>query len=187
MRVISGSLKGRKLKFKGERIRPTSERVRESVFNILGMGLDELAVLDLYAGTGAMGIEALSRGAHRAVFVDASREAARLIKDNLKSVQVMDRAILMTKKAGPAIKLLAADGERFDLVFMDPPYGAGETERLLNLLAELDVLKEGAVVVAEHGSGEKIEDEYGSLARTDARVYGGTAVSFFERGGRDEG
>lgn len=181
MRIISGQYKGRRLKIKGGRIRPTSDRVREAVFNILHYDFNDTSVLDLYAGTGALGIEALSRGARRAVFVDSGREAAKVIKENLETLCVGERARLITKKAAPALKLLNADGEKFHMVFMDPPYRTDEDGKLLSFLAGLDVLESGAVVIVEHDASHELSEEYGSLKLQDRRKYGRTAVSFYLR------
>jgi len=180
MRIISGQKKGMRLKVRG-RARPTGGKVRAAVFNILVHDLSGVRVLDLFAGTGAMGMEALSRGAELAVMVDSSRDSARAIRDNLESLGLSERARVMEKKAGPALKLLEAEGESFGLVFMDPPYGGNEAGRTLRLLSGLSLLEPEAVVVVEHHPGAGLSETYGDLSRTDLRTYGGTAVSFYER------
>ena len=123
MRVIAGSAKGRRLFApKGTETRPTSDRVKESLFNILGERVIGGAVLDLYAGSGALGIEALSRGAARAVFVDAEKAAIETIRRNVEGAGFSDRATIRRASAKTALRDLTADGERFDLIFLDPPY-----------------------------------------------------------------
>ena len=182
MRIISGSHRGRRLKSKtGGKLRPTSDRVREAVFNILPPDLSEVLALDLYAGTGALGIEALSRGAFAAVFVDASHDAVKTIKDNLTDFGLDQEGRIVNKRALAALRMLADEGKKFDLVFADPPYRNDEPQRVMEALAELDLLSAEAVVVIEHEPEAKIAVVYGDLNRTDYREYGGTAVSFFER------
>jgi 16S rRNA (guanine(966)-N(2))-methyltransferase RsmD len=182
MRIISGLHKGRRLKAKSNgRIRPTSDRVRSAIFNILPPDLSEAAVLDLYAGTGALGIEALSRGAWSAVFVDVSREAVASIRSNLKEMALEERTRIVNQRALAALRLLAGEGRTFDLVFADPPYQSDEAGRVLKLIAATPLLSPEAVVVIEHDPAVKLELAYGPLARTDYREYGGTAVSFYER------
>jgi 16S rRNA (guanine(966)-N(2))-methyltransferase RsmD len=186
MRVISGAYKGRRLKVgNNNKLRPTSGRARAAVFDILAFDLADLAVLDLYAGTGAMGIEALSRGAERAVFVDAGRDSFRLLKDNLKALGLDDRTLLMNKRAGPALKLLAAEERRFGLVFIDPPYKSREADKIMRLLSELDVLDPGATVVCENEDPGELSEKYNTLILTDRRQYGRTVVSFYEKGDAD--
>ena len=173
-------MKGRKLKFPaGKKTRPTSQKVRTAVFNIIGPKLEGAAALDLFAGTGAMGIEAISRGAASAVFVDSGREAARIIKDNIEALDLADRARLMAKKAGPAIKLLDAEGKRFDLVFIDPPYQGREGDRVMKLLASLNIIEPDALIIIEHPAGQGLAKSYGGLETFDNRRYGATGVSFY--------
>ncbi len=180
MRVIAGSLKGRKLMMKKGAIRPTSDKVRSAIFNILPRDLSEAVVLDLFAGTGAMGIEAISRGALRAVFVDSGRDSARLLARNIEETGVTERARVIHRNAAGALKLLRGYGERFDLVFIDPPYGGGEAEKVMNLIGEPGLLNNGAVVVVEHDASSETASGYGTLELTDRRKYGRTAASFYE-------
>lgn len=182
MRVISGSLKGHRLRAVGRgNVRPTSQRVREAVFDILPMDLSGVRVLDLYAGVGAMGIEAVSRGALFCVFVDSDHQAAKTIKDNVTALGLREKGRVMNKRAGPALKLLNADGERFDLVLVDPPYKSGDHDKIMRLMSELDILTEEAIIVVEHDPASKIEESYDPLVRYDHREYGKTAVSFYKR------
>lgn len=180
MRVISGTCKGRRLKIRAsDRLRPTADRVRAAIFDILHLDLLGKKILDLYAGTGAMGIEALSRGGHFAVFVDSGRDSVKLIKQNLESLGLEHESLLMNKKTVPALKLLAAEGMRFDLVFMDPPYQSDDAERAMKTISELDILSPAATLVVEHETGREPADGYGRLTLYDRRRYGGTAVSFY--------
>lgn len=187
MRVIAGRLKGRKLLAgDGPLLRPTQERVREAVFNILPRDLEGARVLDLYAGVGAMGIEALSRGAALVILVDSGWEAAKSIKRNLEQLGLLDQARLIKKRVEPGLKILAAEGRKFDLIFMDPPYDRNETAKAMRSILELDILAPDGRLVVETGSSPP-EDPPG-LVLTDQRRYGGTTVSFYElkENGREE-
>ncbi len=187
MRVISGKCKGRRLKGEADkRVRPTSDKVKAAIFNILPDDFSTSAVLDLFAGTGGLGIEALSRGAQLAVFVDSSRQAFNTIKDNLKLCRMMDQGQVLTKKVSPALKLIAEKGSLFDLVFMDPPYEKSLAGPALELLGRLSLLGPDAIVVVEHSDKEPLQDAYGELVLKDKRNYGSTWVSFYQLEQPDE-
>jgi 16S rRNA (guanine(966)-N(2))-methyltransferase RsmD len=156
--------------------------VKEALFSILAAmtgPLDGCAVLDVFAGTGNLGIEALSRGAGHAVFIDSGREAAAIIAKNLELTGFGDRARIMARDFRSALANLESSETAFELVFIDPPYQKGLLERCLALLGEADLISDGAVIVAEHSSREEIGTEYGALRRCDNRVYGDTALAFF--------
>ena len=184
MRITGGTVRGRKLaalKSAGEIIRPTSDRVREALFNILGHKVIYSKVLDLYAGTGALGIEALSRGAEFAVFVDQSRDAAQLIQANLLTCFPKPKASFLhhrlptphiryqlDKKLFPQIT--------FDLIFMDPPYRQGLAEKTLQMVADDHLLApQGLIIVEEHRSVE-LPKQIDMLLQKDHRQYGETAI-----------
>lgn len=183
MRIIAGSARGRRLHTpKGLSVRPTSDKVKESLFSILAglLGpLDECTVLDIFAGTGNLGIEALSRGARRAVFVDSNRDSTALISKNLALTGCSDRSRVLLKDFSSALALLETAGEVFQLIFLDPPYQKGLIERCLEQLGTSSMLAEDSVVVAEFSSRENIADCHGRLRQIDARVYGDTALAFF--------
>jgi 16S rRNA (guanine(966)-N(2))-methyltransferase RsmD len=183
MRIISGQAKGRRLRApKGRELRPTADRVKEALFNILPHDLSGRKVLDLFAGTGNLSMEALSRGAAAAVLVDISRDAAEVIEENLRALKFAAKSRVLIGSVFKTVRALHRDGERFDLIFLDPPYDkelAGET---LKAIAAEALLAESGVAVAEHSVREKIEERYGALVRTDQRRYGDTELSFFERG-----
>ena len=183
MRVIGGSARGRKLVApRDARVRPTAGRIKEAIFNILSSrlpGFDGLRVLDIFAGTGNLGIEALSRGAAQAVFVDNHRESATFIRKNLESLEFSDKGQIIVQDASVAIKILGRTGGQFDIAFLDPPYGQGLAEKTLELLASSPLLAPGAIIVAEMGSREEISSRIGSLEQFDRRRYGDTAVSFW--------
>jgi len=179
MRIIAGTLKGRRLVTpRGASLRPTSDRVKESMFSILGEEVDGKSVLDLFAGTGNLGIEALSRGANRVVFVEKSREAFALIKKNLLACQMEDRAELLFKDIDQAIGNLKERGERFDLILMDPPYEKGLIERTLNQLRAEKVHHDDSVLVIEHTRREPLPDLSGSWNLIRQRKIGDTLISF---------
>jgi 16S rRNA (guanine(966)-N(2))-methyltransferase RsmD len=167
---------------KGSRVRPTADRVREAIFNILGADLSELWVLDLFAGTGAMALEALSRGAGFVVMVDQHAAALRLIVRNLATCGNPQNAKVYKLDLRRGLKGLFRQGYSFDLVFLDPPYGRGLNQRCLEQLGNGQLLNQSATVVSEHAIEEKLSPAYGCLQRQSMRRYGTTAVSFYRRG-----
>jgi 16S rRNA (guanine966-N2)-methyltransferase len=184
MRIIAGSLGGRRLKAPaGDATRPTAERVREALFSILGPPPPGTRVLDLYAGAGTLGIEALSRGAEAAVLIDSARGAARVIRENLAALGLEGRAEVLCEDAARALARLAAgDRGRFRWIFCDPPYRTELAARALGALgteASSALLEPDAVVVVEHDRRDPPDLEYGCLVRTDRRRYGDTEVSFY--------
>jgi len=179
LRVISGNLKGKRLfSPKGQELRPTSDRVKEAIFDILQDQFQGQNVLDLFAGTGALGIECLSRGASKAVFVEESPRSLSVLRRNIEECRLREQAEVLGRKVQPALKILEARGEAFELIFLDPPYGKGEARRVLEVLSGSSILTPGTLVVAEHSVSEGI-DSIPSLQRTDLRKYGRTLVSFF--------
>jgi 16S rRNA (guanine966-N2)-methyltransferase len=181
VRIVGGNLGGRVLRAPpGAATRPTSEKVREAVFDILRgsrVVLEGAHVLDLFAGSGALGIEALSRGAAHATFVDSARSALTAIRGNLRALGVADRATVV---AGDAVVSAArhAPAAPWRLVFVDPPYRSDLAIRAVTALPA-DRLAADAVVVIEHDRHNAPPDQVGSLLRTDQRRYGDTLISFF--------
>ena len=146
MRVITGTARGRRLKeLQGMETRPTTDKVKESLFSIIQFDIEGRRVLDLFAGTGQLGIEALSRGAAEAVFVDRRPDAVRLVQENLALCGFTDRARV---KSGDALAYLKS-GEKFDLIFLDPPYAADLLEQALTAIASFDICREHGIIVAE--------------------------------------
>lgn len=185
MRIVGGTARGRSLKApRGPHTRPTADRVRQSIFDTLGQRFDGGAVLDLYAGSGAMGLEALSRGVSRAVLVDLDREAGRCCRENSASLGFAAATELLPVDAVQAVKRLAARGERYDLIFVDPPYADGP-DAALDALAAAGIVAPGGRVVAEHDRRRPPAERVGGLLRTDLRTFGDTAVSFYEPAGPD--
>jgi 16S rRNA (guanine966-N2)-methyltransferase len=180
MRIVAGSFGGRRLNApRGLEIRPTSDRVREAIFNIIGQAVVGARVLDLFAGTGALGLEALSRGALRVVFVDQSPDAVRLVQSNIKRCGVQDRVEVILASAAQAIRRLRFQGEDLDLVFLDPPYDQGLIQETLISLA--DLAHSGTLVVAEHHHKELLPSGLQEWVKTQERRYGDTAVSFYAK------
>lgn len=180
MRVVAGEARGRRLRSRDRPgLRPTLDRVREALFSILG-DVRGLVVLDLFAGTGALGIEALSRGAARAVFVERDRSTAELVRANLTTTGVSERARLRILDLPGALPLLSADGP-FDLVLMDPPYEGSSRDATLEHPAFAGLLAADATVVVEHDARNPPADTVGELVCTDRRRYGSTGLAFYER------
>lgn len=181
MRVIAGSARGTRLVPVPVGVRPVSDRVREGLFSSLGDRLEGARVLDLYAGTGALGIEALSRGAADAVFVDASAAALTAVRDNLVRTHLQERAVVRRSDVRRFLERGGADPDPFDLVFLDPPYelGRSELDLVLALLAEKPLLRPGFTVVLSRGSKSSIDVI--PLDWTTARrlSYGDTVLSLF--------
>jgi len=184
LRIIGGIHSGRRLiSPKGKQIRPTYDRVKETIFNCL-RGEDILGkrVLDLYAGTGNLGIEALSRGAKEVVFVDKSPYACQLIRENIELCNFKDCSKVYRKDGLAAIKYLNKKGQAFDLIFLDPPYDAMNLlEKTLFSLSSFPLLYPRGKIVVQHGSA--LSEEYGELMIKDRRRIGTTTVFFFERKG----
>jgi 16S rRNA (guanine966-N2)-methyltransferase len=188
MRIVAGIARGRRLRApKGRLVRPTADRVKEAVFSILESreGCAGRAVLDLFAGAGTLGIEALSRGASEVVFVEPEREAADAIRFNLAAARLEGE--ILPVPAERAIKRLAAAGRRFDCVFLDPPYGEEWVGRTLAVLAAANLVVENGLVVVEHGRGETAAAEVGGLVRELARRYGDTHIALYRVGRTHEG
>lgn len=179
MRVIGGEFKGRRLACPaGRSIRPTSDRVREAIFDILGAQRRFQRVLDLFAGTGSLGIEALSRGAQEAVFIEQGKAAIAALKSNLKALGLGSRCWVIHLPVKKGISLLAERGEVFDLIFIDPPYGEGVVEETLQEVVRREILSPDGVIVVEHATRYAVIPPP-RLVIANRRRYGDTTVSFF--------
>lgn len=179
MRIIAGEFKGRRLAAVKGRIRPTSDKVREAIFNILGPEVVEAMVLDLFAGTGALTLEALSRGARSAVLVEDQAAALSVLRQNLASLGVEARTRVMPLPVQAALRKLAAQGMQFSLIFLDPPYGRGLALGTLEALKDSGLLLPEARVIAEHSHREALPEQVGRLELSQSRRYGDTQVSFY--------
>jgi 16S rRNA (guanine(966)-N(2))-methyltransferase RsmD len=179
MRIISGTAKGHKILCpKGKGTRPTSDRVREAVFSILGDRVVDARVLDLYSGTGAMGLEALSRGASEAVFVERDLKALKYLAANIEACRLRDRSRVVAKAVLPFLQ--AADLESgFDIVFADPPYAGNEGTLTLSALSKRAKSLHRSLVVLEHSPGNVPEPTPPEMESVDTRKYGNVCLSFY--------
>lgn len=177
MRIIAGELKGRKIEApKGDNVRPTSDKVKEAVFSMISHEIYDEAVADVFAGTGNLGLEALSRGARHCYFGDKSRESLSFIKENIKACRVQDRATVI---AGDYTGVLKRIPEKVKAVFLDPPYKEGLMISAIELISELDLLEEEGMIVAEHSFSEKLPEQIGRYRIIKEKRYGKIAVSIY--------
>ncbi len=180
MRIGAGEYRGQRLAGpRGSGIRPLRDRVRLALFDLVRDLVPGARFLDLFAGTGAVGLEALSRGAASAVLVDASREAARVIRENVHRLGCADRAEVVEGDVFSTLRALARAGRQFDLVFVGAPYGSGLASQAADALGELQPLAPGAVVVVESFHKEPVADRYGPLVLELRRRYGETVLSLY--------
>jgi 16S rRNA (guanine966-N2)-methyltransferase len=181
VRVIAGEAKGRALKaVPGMNTRPTTDKVKEAIFSMIGPYFDGGTALDLFAGTGGLGIEAWSRGMERTVFVDREKLSIDTIRQNIETAKMGSAAEIYRNDAERALKALAKRGQRFRLVFLDPPYKLVNMDELMGQLAALELLEQGAVVVVEHDAAHKYPEQYGRFGQFKYAKYGDTAVSIYE-------
>lgn len=179
LRVIGGILKGKKLySVRDMSIRPTADRLRESIFNILSQRVIDAVVLDLFAGTGALGIEALSRGAESVVFVDNRKKALSVLKRNIDSCTLDQKASIVKWNIRQNLNCIRSIKQNFDLVFLDPPYDNNLIKPTLFNLDKCHSLKNGAFVIVEHSLFEPIPTDLIAFDLLDQRKYGKTLVSF---------
>lgn len=180
MRVVSGTAKGRPLKaVPGTGTRPTTDKVKEAVFSMIGPYFEGGNVLDLFAGSGGLGIEALSRGMDKGVFIDLEPKSIEVIRANLKATGLDSKAEVYRNEAGRALKLLAKRAYRFDLVFLDPPYRMKNVDELMLAMQENDMLAEDATIVVEYDAGHEYEETIGHFEQTRKTTYGDTAISIY--------
>lgn len=181
MRVISGTARGRRLStFKGRNIRPTSDRAREALFSILQSRIGSFThttVLDLFAGSGALAIEALSRGADKAFMVEKSQVSTNIIRENLNICHFTERANVIVEDAIRSLSRFKSND--FDIIFLDPPYGQGLAEAAIKQIVRLQLLKEDGILCAETGTDEQLEDTYGDLQQIVQRRYGSIMISLY--------
>lgn len=179
MRVITGSARGAKLKtLEGLATRPTSDRVKEAVFNIIQFEVEGRRVLDLFAGSGQLAIEALSRGASYAVLVDQNADAVKVIKDNLKKTKFDQQASVFQSDY---LRFLSTTRETFDIIFLDPPYAEKFLENALRKISEIDILSEGGIIVCERSREKVLPATVGDLICSKDYNYGKTAVNLYTR------
>lgn len=178
MRIIAGTAKGKPLKApQGKNTRPTLDKVKEALFGSIQFDIEGAVVLDLFAGSGSLGLEALSRGAQRAVLNDCDRQCAQLIRDNAQSAGLMDRCDIYCMDYRALLTRLASLHQQFDFAFLDPPYGQDAGVEAAVALFEKKLLKKDAFVILEHGAKETIQDNELFVVKRNRR-YGSTALSY---------
>ncbi|MBE6772122.1 MAG: 16S rRNA (guanine(966)-N(2))-methyltransferase RsmD [Ruminococcaceae bacterium] len=179
MRVITGTARGTTLRtLEGNDVRPTTDKVKEAIFSAFQFEIEDRRILDLFAGSGQLGIEALSRGAKNAVFVDADKNAIKIIKENLVKTKLDS---LATVAQTDSIAFLSMTDRVFDIAFLDPPYEKGLLQKALAKIG--DCIAEGGAVICEHPFKEELEDEYNGLVRTKDYKYSKTAVTVYRKEG----
>ena len=177
MRVIAGTAKGRQLKTPdGMLTRPTADRVKEALFSILNFDLPGARVLDLFAGTGQLGIEALSRGSSFAIFVDERDAACNLVKENLRRTGFTDKSRVVRSDYQ---NFLRSCREKFDIVFLDPPYSEVFLENSLKIITEIDILQSGGIIVTERPLGKDLSSDFPGYSRSKDYKYGKTLLTLF--------
>jgi 16S rRNA (guanine966-N2)-methyltransferase len=177
LRIISGGLKGRRLITpKDNKIRPTTDKVKESIFSMLMPYIEDAVVIDLFAGTGNLGLEAISRGARYCYFGDKARESLLLIKENIKYCEVEKQATIIS---GEFERILERVHEKVDIIFLDPPYKDGLIKNCLIKIEELELLSDDGVIVIEHGKREELDDDIGKFSKIKEKKYGTIVVSIY--------
>ena len=182
MRIISGIAKGRKIKTrKGFDTRPTLESVKESLFSIIQPYIEGSAFLDLFSGSGSIALEALSRGSKRAVMIEKDGEALKYIIENIESLNFSDRCRAYRNDVISAIRILKRKGEKFDIIFMDPPYKELWCDKVMRELSKGDLLNDDGLIICEHHLFEKLDDQILNFKKTDERYYNKKVITFYTK------
>lgn len=180
MRIIAGLYKGFRLQtFSGRNIRPTPSKVREAVFDILGSNIVNSDFLDLFAGTGAMGIEALSRGAKKATFVEKNRKAILIIRQNLSMIDSTHFYYILHHDIFQAINILSSETKKYDIIFLDPPYLKDYAQKLLIKIDQSQVAKDNSIIMVQHQIKENIQGDFHRLVFLKEKKYGKSALTIF--------
>lgn len=181
MRVVSGKCKGHPLKaVPGSSTRPTTDKVKESIFNIIGPYFEGGQALDLFAGSGGLGIEALSRGMDKAIFVDREYKAVATVKDNLRACRLTEQAEVYKNDSERALKALIKREMKFDLILLDPPYKKQKLVDILGTVTANNMLADDGIILCEHGSDVELPDEAGPLERWRYEKYGMIAITLYK-------
>ena len=181
MRIISGTLKGRRLVgYDIEGTRPTMDRVKESMFASIYGYIADAVVLDLFAGSGNLGIEAISNGASKCYFVDSNKKCIKAIRSNVDNFRIMDNAFVLERDYHNALKYFSDNNIRFDIIFIDPPYKYQIKEELFKLIYEYDILTENGIIVFEYQNDEEVNDSY-NFSLIKNKKYGDKYVSIYKR------
>ena len=179
MRVITGSARGRRLgELKGMETRPTTDKVKESIFNCIQFDVEDARVLDLFAGTGQLGIEALSRGAKSALFVDKRADAVKLVRENLALCHLEENAQVI---CGDSLAALGTQSGRFDIIFLDPPYDTTLLDKCLEIVQNVDILTDGGIIVCESRREKVLPELKAPFARIIDRNYGKIKITVYKK------
>ena len=179
MRVIAGTARSVPLRSReGLDTRPTTDRVKESMFNIIQFEIEGRSVLDLFGGSGQLAIEALSRGAKDAVIVDAEASCVRIIRENLQRTRLEEKALIVQSDY---LQYLSRCKNRFDLIFLDPPYAENFLETAINRISEIDILKSGGIIICERAADRPLTAELTGTIRSKDYRYGKTAITLFRK------
>lgn len=182
LRIISGEHRGRVIKtLEGTNTRPTTDRVKESLFNIIQSRLEDSTILDLFAGSGNLGLESLSRGSTYAVFVEKSLKALSVIKQNIDMLGYKNKSEVIAGDVVKAISALGTSNRSFHIIFIDPPYGKGLELSVLTAIENSNILAPNGIIVLEHLTFKPQPEEVGLLKRYDVRKYGNTSISFYRK------
>lgn len=180
MRIITGDFKGRRLEMPvGKDIRPTTEKVKEAIFSIIAGNIPGAVCVDLFAGTGNLGLEALSRGADKCYFADNSRDSINLIKRNIEMCKAEEWSVVIPGDFERVLERLGERGEKIDIFFLDPPYREGLYEKCFELIREYDLLAEEGIIVAEHGEREPLPEEMEGYIVLKQKNYGSIAITIY--------
>ena len=183
MRVIAGEWKGQRLSTPaGRTIRPTADQVRHALMDTLAPWLHGARFLDLFAGAGGVGIEALSRGAAKTIFVEIDPIALEPLRENLRRLGARERGRIVRREVSHALETFRQSGERFRLIFLDPPYGSALAAETLKRLGDGALLDPDGLVIAQHLTKEPLPERFGALVRWKSRRFGETTLTFFRRG-----
>lgn len=187
MRITSGKLKNKViLSREGLKTRPTQERIKESIFSIIYDKIEDAKFLDLFSGTGNMSFEALSRGAKRVIMIENDHEALNVIIDNVEKLNLSKFCRAYKNDVLRAIKILKNKNEKFDIIFMDPPYRENYTEKTLLELSKFDILNDNGIIICEHANYEKLDNIIGIFTKFDEREYKKKVISFYKKGDSNE-
>lgn len=184
MRVVAGSLKGRIIKsITGNKTRPTLDKVKEAMFNALGQFFLGGVALDLFAGSGNLGIEAISRGIDKCIFIEKDYHAYKIIKENLENLKIDDKAIVYKNDAFKALKFLLVNNYKFDYIFLDPPYNKQRINDIIIFLEDNNMLNDNALIICEYLKEDELISSYQNIHLNKTYLYGITKISIYKKGG----
>lgn len=180
MRIVAGKAKNKKIKSqKGHMVRPTMEKIKDALFNILQPHLADAVFLDLYSGTGNIALEAISRGVKRAVMIEHNNAAVKIIIENVNNIGFSDQCRAYKNDALRAIEILEKKNETFDIIFMDPPYTGEYNGKTIKKVDDCKILKKDGLLISEHYVKERLDDKIGNLKKIEERAYGDKILTFY--------